>query len=221
MAYQMIHLEIAYRLLEYIPGITHPKEFILGAVAPDSVHMHPEYDVGMKVHSHMFEGCGPWGDTQDYERWIVNIKDVYFQHVKGQACTKKHDFILGMCIHCLTDYLNDLNIWRRLQKANIPPMNQDSFREAYYPEARGIDTWLYQNSSNTEIIRTLLSEAKSFDVEDLVFQSEIEKMREHLLYHQYDVAPVDISGYRFLSAQFIENFVEESVKRIAETIREW
>lgn len=49
MAFQMIHMEIAYRLLNRIPQIENPAEFILGSVAPDSVHMNPNYDVSMKV----------------------------------------------------------------------------------------------------------------------------------------------------------------------------
>ena len=67
MAFQMIHMEIAYRLLERIPQIPNAAEFILGSVAPDSVHMNPDYNVSMKIKSHMFEGCGKWGDTQDYQ----------------------------------------------------------------------------------------------------------------------------------------------------------
>lgn len=61
MAYQMIHMEIAYRLLKQLSMVENGAEFILGAVAPDSVHMNQNYEVGMKVSSHMFEFCGKWG----------------------------------------------------------------------------------------------------------------------------------------------------------------
>ena len=74
MAFQMIHMEIAYRLLEQIPQIENAAEFILGSVAPDSVFMNPNYDISMKVPSHMFEGCGEWGDTQDYVRWMKKYR---------------------------------------------------------------------------------------------------------------------------------------------------
>ena len=77
MAYQMIHMEIAYRLLKRIPQISNAAEFILGSVAPDCVHMNPDYNVNMKVRTHMFEGCGQWGDTQDYQLWKRNINSFY------------------------------------------------------------------------------------------------------------------------------------------------
>ena len=48
MAYQMIHMEVAYRLLDRLPWIKEKADFILGSVAPDSVHMNPAYQVSMK-----------------------------------------------------------------------------------------------------------------------------------------------------------------------------
>ncbi len=74
MAFQMIHMEIAYRLLKRILPISNPAEFILGSVALDSVHMNSDYDVNMKVKSHMFEGCGRWSDTQDYQLWDCSFR---------------------------------------------------------------------------------------------------------------------------------------------------
>ena len=74
MAFQMIHMEIAYRLLKRILPISNPAEFILGSVAPDSVHMNSDYDVNMKAKSHMFEGCGRWSDTQDYQLWDCSFR---------------------------------------------------------------------------------------------------------------------------------------------------
>ena len=43
MAYQMIHMEVAYRLLKIWNQVRDPAEFILGSVAPDSVHMAKDY----------------------------------------------------------------------------------------------------------------------------------------------------------------------------------
>ena len=60
MSFQMIHMEIAYRLLSRLPQIENAAEFILGSVAPDSVHMNADYTVDRKVKSHMFEECGNW-----------------------------------------------------------------------------------------------------------------------------------------------------------------
>ena len=221
MAYQMIHMEVAYRLLEQIPQIENAAEFVLGSVAPDSVHMAPNFDIAMKIKSHMFEGCGKWSDTQDYDRWRSNIKSVFCSILYEKESTDYRDFGIGLCVHCLTDYWNDIKIWRKFQKEYIPPMNTESFRESYYQEARGIDRWLYQNSTHTEHIREMLLNAKSFDVEGLVKKVDIEQQRDHLLNVQYAVEAVDISEYRFLSPGFIEDFIDFVVDDIAKTLVSW
>ena len=220
MAFQMIHMEIAYRLLERIPQIENAAEFILGSVAPDSVHMNPHFEIGMKVQSHMFEGCGEWSDTQDYMRWRRNIVDGLHKFTDEEKGTAYRDFVFGLCVHCLTDYWNDIKIWRKLQKEYIPPMEFTEFREAYYPEARGIDLWLHQNGRNTKSIMEMLNKAVAYDVEGLVNKVDIEKQKEHLLNVQYNVDAVDISKYRFLSADFLEDFIDFNVNDIKETLQQ-
>lgn len=213
-------MEVAYRLLEHIPQIENAAEFILGSVAPDSVHMDTDYDINKKVHSHMFEGCGQWSDTQDYQRWNRNIESTFCAICKEKEKTDYRDFGIGLCVHCLTDYWNDIKTWRRLQSEYIPPMKLEEFREAYYPEAQGIDKWLYQNSKNTKTIREMLTKAKAFDVDGLVNKDFLEKQRNHLLNVQYDVDSIDISEYCFLSAEVIESFIDSTVSDIAKTIKE-
>ena len=220
MSFQMIHMEIAYRLLEHLPQIKSDAEFILGAVAPDSVHMKANYDVSMKVKSHMFEGCGNWSDTQDYRRWSRNINSVLCKVLDEKKQIDRRDFEIGLCVHCLTDYWNDIKIWKRLQSEHIPPMKFEEFKETYYPEARGIDQWLYQNSKNTKAIRDMLSKAAAFSIEGLVNQEDVEKQRRHLLGTQYDVDAVDISKYLFLSAGDIEDFIDFVVNDIKEKIND-
>lgn len=116
----------------------------------------------------------------------------------------------------MTDYWNDIKIWRKLQSENIPPMNIDTFKKAYYPEAQGIDLWLYQNSKNTKLIRKMLSEAIALNIEGIV-----ERQRNHLLNTQYNADMVEISTYRYLSANDISDFIEFTVNDIAKTILRW
>lgn len=125
----MIHMEIAYRLLQYLPQVEYPAEFILGSVAPDAVHMDPHFDVDRKVKSHLFEDCGPWGDTQDYARWRRNIETFFEKAVAVEAEPVRRDFALGICIHCLTDYWNDLRIWREAQRLYLPAWHLRNLRK--------------------------------------------------------------------------------------------
>lgn len=207
MSFQMIHMEIAYRLLQYLPQVEYPAEFILGSVAPDAVHMDPHFDVDRKVKSHLFEDCGPWGDTQDYARWRRNIETFFEKAVAVEAEPVRRDFALGICIHCLTDYWNDLRIWREAQRLYLPAMAFEEFKEVYYQEYRNIDWWLYQNSEHTVAIRDMLAGASAFAMEGLVDKEELERQRVHLLYEQYNVGKVDITSNSYFTAGRIEDFI--------------
>lgn len=221
MASQMIHMEVAYRLMDSLDIKEAKAEYILGSVAPDSVHMAEDY-LPKKIHSHLFENCGPWGDTQDYDQWIVNIRAFWNKYVVGETEPAKRSLLIGICVHCLTDYWNDLMIWRALQKKMIPPMTYDGFKEAYYPESRRIDRWLFQNSEHTGEIMELLGSSKETDFEDFVRAAEITKMKDHLINVQY-VLPekVDVSDHIYYPADMMRWFVDECPKRIMEQIREF
>ncbi|WP_026529024.1 zinc dependent phospholipase C family protein [Butyrivibrio sp. VCD2006] len=221
MAGQMTHMVIAHKLIEKL-GIDEGKEeFILGSVAPDSVHFSEDY-LPKKIHSHLFENCGPWGDTQDYDNWIVNIKAFWNKYVVNETDQIKRSFLLGIVVHCLTDYWNDLLIWRALQKKMIPPMGYDEFKEAYYPESFRIDRWLYQNTQNAEEIMKLLHDSKEFDFEDYLRKAEICKMKDNLINVQYNLPePIDVSGHRYYPADMMLWFIEEVPDRIYGQLNEF
>ena len=221
MAGQITHMEIAYRLLNRL-GISEGKEeYILGSVAPDSVHFDEDY-LSKKIHSHLFENCGPWGDTQDYDNWIVNIKAFWNKYVVGEKDNIKRAFYIGICVHCLTDYWNDLLIWRTLQKKMIPPMTNDSFKEAYYPESTRIDRWLYQNTDNAGIIMALLENSGEKDFEDYVKASCMKKMKRHLIDEQYKLPdPIDVSGHQFYKKDMMLEFIREVPDRVFRQIQDF
>lgn len=221
MSLQMIHMEIAYRLLPYLPQIEHPAELILGSVAPDAVHMNPQFDVKNKVKSHLFEGCGPWGDTQDYGRWLRNIDSFFERGVAAQKEPARRDFALGICVHCLTDRWNDIRIWRKAQRSLLPSMPLAAFQEVYYREYRNIDWWLYQNSEHTAAIRELLADASLIAAEGLADREELKRLKEHLLYDQYDVEAVNITKNLFFTEDRLIDFMAFVVDDIRERLARW
>ncbi len=66
MAYPMVHLAVAWLLLEADPGIPSPADFMLGAVAPDAIHYRPgDYTSDWKLYSHY--GCEDLAHIE--EKW--------------------------------------------------------------------------------------------------------------------------------------------------------
>ena len=221
MSGQMTHMVIAHKLTGQLGIDDGIEEFILGSVAPDSVHFSDNY-LPRKIHSHLFENCGPWGDTQDYDNWIVNIKAFYNKYVVNETDEARKCFLLGIVVHCLTDHCNDLLIWRALQKKMIPPMSMDEFKEAYYPESFRVDRWLYQNTQNAKEIMSLLDKSKAIDFEDYVRAEEISKMKDHLINVQYNLPdPIDISAHKYYPADMMLWFIEEVPNKICAWLNEF
>ena len=221
MAFQMTHLEIAYRLAKRL-GITKGREeFILGSVAPDAISEEVPY-IPTKIHTHLFEECGPWGDTQDYDRWLVNIRAFWDENGRDETDIKKKMLKLGICVHCMTDYWNDLLIWRALQKEYMPPMTVEEFRSEYYPEARVVDKWLFQNSENSEEIFKLFAASETMDIGDYSYAKDQEDIRDHLTNVQYNLPePLDVSKFKYYPSEKIIWFVATATDRIEGMLRDY
>ena len=67
----------------------------------------------------------------------------------------------------------------------------------------------------------MLSEAIALNIEGIVNKEDIERQRNHLLNTQYNADMVEISTYRYLSANDISDFIEFTVNDIAKTILRW
>lgn len=221
MAGQITHMEIAYKLIDRL-GIDEGKEeFILGSVAPDSVHFDDDY-LSKKVHSHLFENCGPWGDTQNYDNWLINIKAFWYRYVVTEEDQNLKAFYTGIVVHCLTDYWNDLSIWRTLQKKMMPPLSLEEFKEGYSPEYMRIDRWLFQNIDDADEIMELLENSHETDCEDYVKATCIARMKRHLIDVQYNLPdPIDVSGHKFYTADLMRQFVSEVPDKVYQQIKEF
>ena len=209
MSFQMTHMEIAYKVAGRLSLGEERKQFILGSVAPDSVHFRDDFVIEHKIHSHLFEECGEWSDTQDYERWMQNIGDFWDKYGEGETDKMRRAFILGICAHCVTDYCNDLYIWRALEREYIPPMTREDFRSEYYPEARDVDKWLFQESPNAKEIVALLEASDEMDFYDYIRAIDQVKMKDHLINVQYNLPDkVDVTGYKYYPSDKILWFVD-------------
>ena len=220
MAFQMTPMEIAYRVADMLGIKDNKEQFILASVAPDSVHFRDDFVIGHKIHSHLFEECGEWSDTQDYERWMANIGDFWDKYGAKEKDARLRTFILGICAHCVTDYYNDRLIWRTLEKEYIPPMTRDEFRSVYYPEAQTVDKWLFQNSLNAKEIVTLLRASEEVDLNDYIYAKDQVKMKDHLINVQYNLKePLDVSDFKYYPSDKIMWFVDTVSNKVFEYLK--
>lgn len=220
MSFQMIHMEIAYRVAETL-GIKDGKSsFILGSVLPDSVHMRDDYSVDQKIRSHLFEGCGPWGAPEDYDKWRSNIRKFWKDHGASAANAEERITAAGVVVHCITDYWNDIDIWNGTKDQFVPPEDPGRFKEDFYREARAVDQWLHQNSVNTNEIMSLLEATPEKDMFGFYTAEDISRMKDNLLRVQYDVPRADISGFKYYTGDKLESFLESVTLKTSKALSE-
>ena len=221
MALQMTHLAVAFKVAEVLGIEDNRAEYILGSVAPDSVWFSDAY-LEKKIHSHSFENCGPWGDTQDYDNWLLNIEAFWKKYVVSEKDTQTRIFLTGMCVHNLTDYWYDLMVWSALKRKMIPPMTFDEFKEKYYPEAQCLDKWLFKNFYGAKEILKLLRESKETDFEDFVTADNQVEMKRHLIGKQFNIEGiVDASSNKMFEVSMLSSFIDEATDKICEQIRNY
>ncbi len=181
MAYTMVHLEVAYRLIGRYEWIENAGDFMAGSVAPNAVHFHDAYSVRLKERSHLWN-CGPrWGITLAPDKWKENILTFWEEHKTSQD----RDFLAGYCVHLLTDRLNDLRIWSPFRKENMVGEQVEEIYHIYGKEAYGSDQWLYHNCGNSREIFRLLSEGRICPVEGLITQEDMIRQKTYILSEQY------------------------------------
>ena len=216
MAYSIIHLEVAYRLLAKWDWIKNPGDFLVGAVAPDAVHFCENYQIQMKEKSHIWD-CGPrWGITEDSNKWESNVMR-FWEENKG---ADNRDFIAGYCVHILTDIQNDIKIWRPFRQMNTVGMTVEEVYYIYGKEARESDQWLYQTSLHSEHIMELLAGGRAYSIADCIGQGEINKLIQYMLTEEYVKKEIyDISGFQYCNDKVILGFIEECTEWLAERMK--
>jgi hypothetical protein len=210
MAYPMTHLYIAKKIIdEGLCSINNKSQYYLGALVPDAVEFRQKYD---KSISHLYKGNEKWGFITSYEKWTKDILGFYKENLK----TNDMDFLIGYCIHILTDINYSKDLWTpyRLENINInfDDVNKESHHEGYI-----VDFELYQKCNCKEEIWKTLNESKSIDFMDLVYKGDMEKMKNNVLNVQYKKQMVENSeNNKIVSYNRLLEYIESTRECIIE-----
>jgi hypothetical protein len=214
MAYPIAHLCIAYNVLATTPQIKKPCEFLLGALAPDSVHFRDNYKSDMKKISHLCVGDEKWGEITNNQEWLENVL-AFLQENKNST---KVDFIYGYCAHILTDIQNNIKIWTPFKLANKDYMEK-GIGKLYVKEIYAIDYELYLlHPQHTEIWQ-MLENAAGYDISNIIVGDEVDKMKESILHNQFkDRKSTDLSLNEYVTLSKMQEFISEVSEYIKKTL---
>ncbi len=203
MPFAMTHLYIAYKILSSTPQIKKPCDFILGALAPDSVHFRENYNSDMKKKSHLCVGDEKWGSITNNREWLKNTLDFLRQNKD----IEKEDFIYGYCSHILADLQNNIKIWTPFNMDNKQALEK-GMGSIYHQESYNMDYVLYSSNPQQKIIWEMLDCATAYDIPNVVARDEINKMKHHILHNQFsDREFVDVTLNKYVTLSCMQEFI--------------
>ncbi|MBU5313817.1 zinc dependent phospholipase C family protein [Tissierella carlieri] len=203
MPFAMTHLHIAYNILNNIPQIKKPCDFMLGAIAPDSVHLRENYISDMKKISHLCVGSQKWGRVTNNQEWLENV----LSFLEENKDTEKADFIYGYCSHILADIQNNIKIWIPFRLENKEDLEK-GMGSIYHQESNDVDYALYLLQPQQKIIWEMLEGAIGYDIPNVVGLNEINEMKHSILHRQFrNREYVGMSSNKYVTLSNMQKFI--------------
>jgi hypothetical protein len=191
-----------------------PCDFMLGALAPDSVHFRGNYNSDMKKKSHLCVGDEKWGRLTNNQEWLKSV----FAFLQENKHIEKIDFIYGYCSHIIADIQNNIKIWTPFLIENKEDLEKGK-GSIYHRESYDIDYALYLLNPQQKVIWEMLEDATGFDIPNVVIDEEIDKMKHDLLHRQFlNRKSADISSNKYVTLSSIQEFISAESRYIRELL---
>jgi hypothetical protein len=209
----MIHLAAAVQLGLHDECFVSP-DFLLGSIAPDSIHMRPGSSRDDKELVHLV----PLGERFAPDEAIHDLVLSY----QDQGAALAH-FALGYAAHILTDML-----WMRQVvdtfNARIPPQilaDRQQHRDLYYGETDQVDFNLYHQASWRPEIWRKLAEAAAPDFPPWLSSSEIDQWRSRTLRWFTDLKAEPGISPQYITDALAADFVGAAVADVKRNFAIW
>lgn len=169
LAYTMIHILIAEKVLEYMKTPVEYSTYLLGTIAPDAVHAAKDYSPAQKERSHLFAEGARWGrvtSEEDLARWSESIKAFYLK----ERDRYDKDFFLGYIVHLLVDRYSCQNIYVPFYLSIKD--DHDEMMAQYRKECSCVNYYLYREYSKEKNLYNILRAGHSCSI-DGVFEKDL------------------------------------------------
>jgi hypothetical protein len=157
----MIHLLVARQYSEEFPELEMNPEFYLGNIAPDAVYTRSDYSSILKDISHL-------------NNWKANQKENVFEFYSK---SNKSPYILGYCLHILTDIITGDIFRLKFNEKEIPTNLRESI---YHKEIQLFSQSLYSDSEFSKYVFSMLDQSHPYSVDELVTQVDVQKEKEYV-----------------------------------------
>ena len=211
MAYLMVHLTIANKILEKYPDIDDKNAFRIGSIAPDAIGFRPgkRYE---KALSHFCIGDESWGYYTNYDEWFDNL----ICNINKLYSSVNKDFLLGYMSHVIADIENSRRFWTPIRLTN-----DDKHKENFFNDCYETDSILLSKIENIDDFWEMIDNRNNYflpDIcaaEDIVYMVEI--MKSQIYSNRQPNSEYSPSIFTMQTAMdFIDDIVDKTINVIEE-----
>ena len=183
MPFSMIHLSVAKKINDKINIAEDLPQFLLGSLAPDSVHFRENYHSVMKMKSHLHPGKKPWGinEDEDVDEWLNYV----LARIKNDDNHSCNDFYRGFIVHILTDIYNTRNQAIPYMKWLLTQEDKENAqmegRRLFFTQCIQNNLALYKTLPCKNEIWILLEKSAGEAINNIIEAQEVEKFKEFIL----------------------------------------
>lgn len=218
MAYTMIHILIAEKVLEYLKTpVDHPT-YILGTIAPDAVHAAKDYSRTQKERSHLFVEGARWGEItskEDLAKWSESIKTFYLK----EHDRYDRDFFLGYMVHLLADVCSCKEIYAPfyLSIKDDPDEKMAQFRKENYC----VNYYLYCEYSKEKNLYDILRAGHSCSIDGVFEKNLLDPRIDQLFSFEFQSHDVEhLSENKICTLENTESLIQEAAEMIRKELLE-
>jgi hypothetical protein len=207
----MIHFNVA---VKYFGDEDIPAPFLLGSIAPDSIHMRKGTNREDKKRTHL--------DIENCTLNFASIHEVYRRHLIQNDAEEWKWFVKGYFAHLLTDYYWFNSVYTQFKenvtKDGIPA---EEVRKAYYRDTDQIDFTIYRTKPWASNVWDKLIDTSLFAFEPYLTADEINFWRLRTI-HWFDLLseePCITPAY--ITEAISEEFVNDAACKVKTVIEDW
>ena len=212
MAYLMIHLNIANKILERCPGIYDRNAFLIGSVAPDAIGFQPGKRFA-KAPAHFCIGNESWGYYTNYDEWLDNL--IFNTEKLSDAVNKS--FLFGYMSHIIADIENSKRFYTPIRLTDDKDYMQTWFNDCYE-----IDSILLDKIEDIDEFWGSLDNYNNYSMPGLVEADDIaymiEKMKSEVYYSDRKPSLEYLTS--IFTVQTVLNYIDDIADKTINIIEE-
>ena len=213
MPYIMTHLIIAKNASGVFgKHINSLPQYYLGSLAPDAVHNREGFIYDYKKTSHLLVGEEKWGTMTNHDECKNNVIAFFLENKQSE----NHDFILGYCVHILSDIYHHKTITTPLMQ-KYP----DKLGKLYREESTKLDIELALTYEGREDFWLNLAKANAVDLPGIIYAKEIDKQRHYIGTLYKDKDRQDISTNQIITYELNMDYIKNATDFVISNLQEY